>query len=142
MRNKAAIHRALRAKYGDAMPVHEDCITRALARESKIARAALDIDETDALMEYIAGLEEQFGEADRLMRTGDNDNAKLGGLKVKVDLLAKLAAAKGVVTERKAATIDGELTGLLQVTIMPFVDPEPDAPAPESSDDETPAEDG
>jgi hypothetical protein len=108
-RNKSAIFRTLKAQYGDAMPKWDDCITKALARESKIARAALDIDETDALMEYIAGLEEQFGEADRLMRTGDNDNAKLGGLKVKVDLLAKLAAAKGVVTERKAQEHSGSV---------------------------------
>ena len=78
-----------------------------LFRSSKIARKALDIDETDALTEYIAGLEEQFGEADRLLRTGDNDNAKLGGLKVKVDLLEKLAAAKGIATKRERT--DGSL---------------------------------
>ena len=55
-RNKSAIFRALKQQYGDAMPKWNDCITKAIARESKIARKALDIDETDALTEYIAGL--------------------------------------------------------------------------------------
>ncbi len=120
-RNKSAIFRTLKAQYGDAMPKWDDCITKAIARESKIARAALEIDETDALMEYVAGLEEQFGEADRLMRTGDNDNAKLGGLKVKVDLLAKLAAAKGVVTERKAEQHSGTLS-ITNIDVAAVVD--------------------
>jgi hypothetical protein len=108
-RNKSAIHRALRAKYGEAIPSDGNCITRAIARESKIARAALDIDETDALTEYIGGLEEQFGEADKILRNARNENARCGALKLKVDLLAKLAAAKGVVTERKAQEHSGSV---------------------------------
>lgn len=112
-RNCSAIARTLQeweaAGRVDDAPSDHRMVKRALQRESKIARAALDADETDALTEYIAGLEEQFGEADRLMRTGDNDNAKLGGLKVKVDLLEKLAGAKGITTKREGQTVDGKI---------------------------------
>jgi hypothetical protein len=124
-RNLSAIARSLQEMEAagriDNSPHDHRNVKRAIQRESKLAREALDGDETDALMEYIAGLEEQFGEADRLMRTGDNDNAKLGGLKVKVDLLAKLAAAKGVVTERKAEQHSGTLA-ITNVDVAAVVD--------------------
>jgi len=105
-RNKLAIHRALQAEYPD-LPKDPQCITRAIKRESKIARTELDNRGVDPLSEYIAGLEEDFGEADRLLRSGDNANARLGGLKLKVTLRQLIAAAKGVVTERKAEEITG-----------------------------------
>ena len=60
-----------------------------------------------ALAEYAAGLEEILGQAQTTYAHTDNDNAKIGALRVAGDMLEKLAAARGVVTQRKA----DELTG-------------------------------
>lgn len=132
-RNCSAIARTLQeaeaAGQIDSSPSDHRMVKRALIRESKIAREALDIDETDALSEYIAGLEEQFGEADRIMRHGVNDFAKLGGLNAKLTLLEKLAAAKGIPTkhEKHDATVAGRI--VIEVPVVTIAADEHDSAA-------------
>jgi hypothetical protein len=108
-RNYAGIHRALTAQ-GYTLPKDaSNCVRRAIARESKLAAKDLAKRDIDPEAEYIAGLEEDFADADKLLRTGDNANARLGGLKLKVELREKLAAAKGVVTRREGREHSGTL---------------------------------
>lgn len=68
------------------------------------ARAA-EVASTDATAEYLDGLEHDMREALRTYRTAENPNAKVGALKHATSCREKLAAAKGVVTERKSVAL-------------------------------------
>lgn len=68
------------------------------------ARAA-ETQSVDATAEYIDGLEHDMREALRTYRTAENPNAKVGALKHATSCREKLAAAKGVVTERKSVAL-------------------------------------
>jgi transposase-like protein len=57
--------------------------------------------ELEARAEYVAGLEEILGQAQATYAKTENDNAKIGALRVALDSLEKLAAARGVVTKRE-----------------------------------------
>ena len=74
------------------------------------ARAA-ETQSVDATTEYLDGLEHDMREALRTYRTAENPNAKVGALKHATSCREKLAAAKGVVTERKSVAI-GQDPGL------------------------------
>ena len=79
------------------------------------ARAA-ETQSVDATTEYLDGLEHDMREALRTYRTAENPNAKVGALKHATACREKLAAAKGVVTERKGV----DLTGSVNVTPVPL----------------------
>lgn len=68
------------------------------------ARAA-ETQSVDATTEYLDGLEHDMREALRTYRTAENPNAKVGALKHATSCREKLAAAKGVVTERKSVAL-------------------------------------
>ena len=74
------------------------------------ARAA-ETQSVDATAEYIDGLEHDMREALRTYRTAENPNAKVGALKHATSCREKLAAAKGVVTERRSVAV-GQDPGL------------------------------
>lgn len=82
--------------------------------EYSAARAA-EVASTDATAEYLDGLEHDMREALRTYRTAENPNAKVGALKHATACREKLAAAKGVVTERKNVELTGSGGGALQV---------------------------
>lgn len=83
------------------------------------ARAA-EVASTDATAEYLDGLEHDMREALRTYRTAENPNAKVGALKHATSCREKLAAAKGVVTERKNVELTGSGGGALSIVIAPF----------------------
>lgn len=78
--------------------------------EYSAARAA-ETQSVDATTEYLDGLEHDMREALRTYRTAENPNAKVGALKHATSCREKLAAAKGVVTERKSVAV-GQDPGL------------------------------
>lgn len=55
----------------------------------------------NARAEYAAGLEEILGQAQATYAKTQNDNAKIGALRVALDALEKIAAARGVTTKRE-----------------------------------------
>ena len=78
------------------------------------ARAAETAD-VDATGEYLDGLQHDLREALRTYRDATNPNAKVGALKHATTIREKLAAARGVVTERKATELTGAGGGAVQV---------------------------
>ena len=88
---------------------HPDTVKANLIKYSA-ARAA-ETQSVDATTEYLDGLEHDMREALRTYRTAENPNAKVGALKHATSCREKLAAAKGVVTERKSVAV-GQDAGL------------------------------
>jgi len=116
---------------------------RALKKHSAARAAELSVFNADA--EYIDGLRHDLRRAEQIAREAENPNARVGALKVCVQIREKLAAALGVVTERVAL----EHTGTMQVQAIPLPVFGPNDPLnhfdaqpeePESSGDDDPGE--
>jgi transposase-like protein len=71
---------------------------RALKKHSAARAAELSVVNADA--EYIDGLRHDLRRAEQIAREAENPNAKVGALKLCVQIREKLAAALGVTTER------------------------------------------
>ncbi len=68
------------------------------------ARAA-EVSDVDPTAEYLDGLQHDLREALRTYRDAENPNAKVGALKHASALRKDMAAARGVVTERKSVAV-------------------------------------
>ena len=68
------------------------------------ARAA-EVSDVDATAEYIDGLQHDLREALRTYRDAGNPNAKVGALRHASQCRKDMAAAKGVVTDRKSVAV-------------------------------------
>lgn len=73
---------------------------RALKKHAAARAAELAV--VDATAEYIDGLRHDLRRAEQIAREAENPNARVGALKVCVQIREKLAAALGVTTERIA----------------------------------------
>jgi hypothetical protein len=83
---------------------------------SKVCRVAEESGSIDALGEYIGHLREALTAAWHIYnKQSSNDNAKLGAIKQVSDLSEKIAAALGVVTERKATQHSGDGGGPIRI---------------------------
>ena len=60
----------------------------------------------EATEDYIEGKTMDLRDADKLVRNADNDNAKVSALKTRTAIRDSIAAARGVVTERKAQDVN------------------------------------
>ena len=100
------IRDALKAQYPDA-PKDTRTVRKGIDRMSQAVHTAQANGLLNANSEYIVSLEAALQEAWKLYRTADNDNARVAALKLVVDLLTKIAAAKGVVTERASVGLHG-----------------------------------
>lgn len=83
-------------------------------------RAAEMKDGTDPTAEYVDGLEYDLREALRLYRAATQESTQIGCLKHAMALREKLAAARGVVTERKSHELTGAAGGPVQIIIEGF----------------------
>ena len=63
----------------------------------------------DALAEYLDGAMQDLRDADRLVREGDQDSVKLGAVRARSEIRTKIAAARGIITERGQLNISGDL---------------------------------
>jgi len=107
------IARTCKQLYADGkladQPTDARSVKRAVLKELSLYRADDDKNRVDPLQEYIIGLEADLLEADRLQRNAVNESAKCGALRLKLELRTRIAAAKGVVTERKGVENSGEV---------------------------------
>ena len=85
------------------------------------ARAA-EVSDVDPTAEYIDGLQHDLREALRTYRESENPNAKVGALKLAAQIRKDMAAARGVVTERKAHELTGPEGAPVQIVIAPYED--------------------
>lgn len=85
-------------------------------RKYSAARAA-EVSDVDPTAEYLDGLQHDLREALRTYRDSDNPNAKVGALKLAETIRKDMAAARGVVTERKAHELTGAGGGPVQVEV-------------------------
>ncbi len=111
------IRDAIKANYPDT-PVQTRSIRAGIERMSRAVHTAEAGGLLNANSEYIASLEAALQEAWKVYRTGDNDNARIAALKLVVDLLEKIAAAKGVVTQRARQELTGAGGGPVQAQIV------------------------
>jgi hypothetical protein len=100
-------------KYGKV--INRESVAHWVPLFTEVVRAALDTSADDALVEYLSELQEVKQAAWAMHQTGDNSNAKTGALRVVLETLEKIAAARGVVTQRKAEQITGKDGGPVQV---------------------------
>lgn len=112
-RSYTAIRDALKTQYAD-VPVQGRTVKKAIDDISQSVALAMSEGLLSAAGEYIASLEAALKEAWKLYRTSDNSSASVAALKLVVDLLEKIAAAKGVVTQRKAEELTGKDGGPVQ----------------------------
>lgn len=80
--------------------VKNNLIKYSAARASEVA----DINPT---ADYLGGLEYDLQEALRTYRGSPNPNAKVGALKLATQIRKEMAAARGVVVDRKAIEVTG-----------------------------------
>lgn len=113
-------YRALGKQFG----VDRETVKRHLAAYSR-ARAAELSDGSDPTAEYIDGLEADLQDVQRLAQATEHDLCKLGSYKHVTAIREKLAAARGVVTERKATEVHGGMA----VALKPLLSPEEEATA-------------
>ena len=85
------------------------------------ARAA-EVSDVDPTAEYLDGLQHDLREALRTYRESENPNAKVGALKLAAQIRKDMAAARGVVTERKAHELTGPEGTPVQIVIAPYED--------------------
>lgn len=85
------------------------------------ARAA-EVSDVDPTAEYLDGLQHDLREALRTYRESENPNAKVGALKLAAQIRKDMAAARGVVTERKAHELTGPEGAPVQIVIAPYED--------------------
>ena len=88
---------------------HRTTVKAQLDKYSK-QRATELADGTDATAEYLDSVEALLCELWALYRMAEQESTKLGCLKQVSEQLTKLAAARGVVTERKGVENSGEVT--------------------------------
>lgn len=84
-----------------------DTVRVRVTEYSKQVAAAYAEGSVDALSEYVEGLYEDLRDADTLHREARNENIKLGAVNRRTETRKLIAAAKGVVTERKAHELTG-----------------------------------
>lgn len=110
------IRDALKSQFADA-PKDIRTVRAGIERLSQAVHTAQANGLLNANSEYITSLESALQEAWKVYRTGDNDNARIAALKLVVDLLEKIAAAKGVVTQRKSAEVSGPDGGPVRMSV-------------------------
>jgi len=88
------IRDVLRSQFPDA-PVQTRTVRKGIERMSQAVHTAEAGGLLNAKAEYVASMEAALQEAWKVYRTADNDNARIGALKLIVDLLGRIAAAKG-----------------------------------------------
>jgi len=101
-RNIAALSRQVGKRW--------NTVRDSIVRLSKIAAATTDGIAPDG--EYVAGLELDLRDLERICRLatdGNNMNAAIGAKKQIVDCRAKLAVAKGLITERGEVNVKGKV---------------------------------
>jgi hypothetical protein len=87
----------------------------------KYARArAAEVGDVDPTAEYLDGLQHDLREALRTYRESGNPNAKVGALKLASQIRKDMAAARGVVTERRSQEITGADGSPVQIVIAAF----------------------
>jgi hypothetical protein len=87
---------------GQKVKRHVDKLRHFLAQ----LRKAEDIDE--ATEDYIEGKTMDLHDADKLLRTADNDNARVSALKTKTAIRESIAEARGVATKSRGNVVEGE----------------------------------
>jgi len=80
------------------------------------------VSDVDPTAEYLDGLQHDLREALRTYRESENPNAKVGALKLAAQIRKDMAAARGVVTERKAHELTGPEGAPVQIVIAPYED--------------------
>jgi len=88
---------------------------KANLRKYSRARAA-EVSDVDPTAEYLDGLQHDLQEALRTYRDADNPNAKVGALKHASAIRKDMAAARGVVTDRRSLAV-GQDPGLGPVQV-------------------------
>jgi glutathione S-transferase len=108
--NVSEIARRVDQVNADGRPMTEK-VKRAIRRVRR-TKAALDSEEglEDAQQDYIEGKHLDLADADSLFRNAESDAVRLGALKSRSDFRDNIAAALGVVTERKALDVKQDVS--------------------------------
>jgi hypothetical protein len=97
-------------KLGEQVGKDRKTVKRHLEKFSHAVQEALLANGMDALAEYVGTLREALTATWALYANTDQDNVKLGCLKTVSDLAEQIAAALGVVTERKALDVKQDVS--------------------------------
>ena len=95
--------RALARQFG----VHHETVKRQVVAYSKVVADAYQTGDVDSLAEYVEGTYEDMKDADRLAREGLSEQTRIVAIGKRQDFRQRIAAAKGVVTERNGHEVTG-----------------------------------
>ena len=82
-------------------------VKKAIIEQQQSVREELKGDDWDALVEYLEGLYEDLRDADHEFQHADNSNARMSALKHRTLVREKIAAGRGIATERAALEVMG-----------------------------------